>query len=200
MTDNRLLLLMVYKFIWVIVGVALIYIGCKCYKSSHKSNSGEINASLGGLTVLFKNAPLEVISFVLGAIVIISSLWKGIEANDSKKQKQVLKNSTSDIQVIHDTIYQIVSNDSISIDSLLEFGNKRFEKNEYLEAYGVFYLAHSLAPNNAIIFSRMRMISERIKRNQNGANSKASNHSPEIEYIEETSSFKIKDETVDTLN
>lgn len=197
-SESMIIVYLVYKFLGFLFGFVIIYLGYILFKKGFSAPAGSLEYSLVGKNIKLANAAPGTFLFVLGAAVIIISLFKGTELKKSTKSANTLPTVTID------TISSVPDSQptkTLNIDSLYEKGIAFKDSGKLLNAYRTYCILKGALNENDSSYDRLRKdVNVIIKSLEKEINKLTSKSDKTSLTVEETQSVTISDESVDSAN
>ena len=84
--DSNLLVLVLYRLASMLIGLAALYMGYRLFLSGFFEHAGDLKAAWGGNALEVKQAAPGTVFGLLGAVVIVVSLWKGLSITPARSR------------------------------------------------------------------------------------------------------------------
>ncbi len=190
-------LIFFYKIIIASFGFVIVFLGTYFFYKGFKLGSGEISGEFEKAKFSLKKLSPGSLCIIGGVIIIITSIGKDAEYKSSSKkgiENPILLESNER----NDETFYNMPNET-NVDSLFRVGLSYVSKKDHLQAYKVFCISKGFLTAKTDKTNIGGEIDKQIQHIEKKLQ-QALNFSQAGGYFEETKSYKINDEVIDTTN
>lgn len=84
--NQTLVILTLYRIITIVVGLAFAYLGYNLFCRGIFDKAGDLNAAWGNFKLVIKRGTPGTFFALFGTVLIVFSLWKGVNVEEIKKK------------------------------------------------------------------------------------------------------------------
>lgn len=199
LSDTSILLYLIYKIVTFLVGTTIIIFGFILFFKGFSAPAGNLEYSYFGKTIKISNAAPGIYLFLFGTLIIVLSMYKGVELKSHSKQNQVLHELTQENKVSVDTLNML--DKKLNIDSVINLAINYHNNGKLLNSFQMYCIAKGIAMgNDSISTVKKNSIEKAIKNLVVTLNDLAHKSSDIPLTTEETKSVTISEDQLDTTN